>query len=205
MKVIVVDDDAIVAMSMRTILTADGEIEVVALGYDGGQAVELYRKYEPDVLLMDIQMQKVSGMEAAERILAEYPQAKIIFLTTFLDDEYVKEAWLIGAKGYILKTDFESVLPAIKAVALGQNVFGNEVVVKLPKVIEGRNDAIYEEKGITDKEKEIIYLVAEGLSNREIADKICLGEGTVRNYISTILEKLNLRDRTQLAVFFYKN
>ncbi len=205
MKVIVVDDDAIVAMSMRTILTADGEIEVVALGYDGGQAVELYRKYEPDVLLMDIQMQKVSGMEAAERILAEYPQAKIIFLTTFLDDEYVKEALLIGAKGYILKTDFESVLPAIKAVALGQNVFGNEVVVKLPKVIEGRNDAIYEEKGITDKEKEIIYLVAEGLSNREIADKICLGEGTVRNYISTILEKLNLRDRTQLAVFFYKN
>lgn len=205
MKVIVVDDDAIVAMSMRTILTADGEIEVAALGYDGGQAVELYRKYEPDVLLMDIQMKKVSGMEAAERILAEYPHAKIIFLTTFLDDEYVKEALLIGAKGYILKTDFESVLPAIKAVALGQNVFGNEVVVKLPKVIEGRNDAVYEEKGITDKEKEIIYLVAEGLSNREIADKICLGEGTVRNYISTILEKLNLRDRTQLAVFFYKN
>lgn len=205
MKVIVVDDDAIVAMSMQTILTADGEIEVVALGYDGGQAVELYRKYEPDVLLMDIQMQKISGMEAAERILGEYPDAKIIFLTTFLDDEYVKEALLIGAKGYILKTDFESVLPAIKAVALGQNVFGNEVVVKLPKVIEGRNDAVYEEKGITDKEKEIIYLVAEGLSNREIADKICLGEGTVRNYISTILEKLNLRDRTQLAVFFYKN
>ena len=95
MKVVIVDDDAIVAMSMKTILTSDQEIEVVALGYDGEDAVSLYEEHKPDILLTDIQMQKMSGLEAAEVILSRHPDAKIILLTTFLDDEYVKEALVL--------------------------------------------------------------------------------------------------------------
>ena len=205
MKVVIVDDDAIVAMSMKTILTSDQEIEVVALGYDGEDAVSLYEEHKPDILLTDIQMQKMSGLEAAEVILSRHPDAKIILLTTFLDDEYVKEALKTGAKGYILKQDFEGVVPAIRAVYSGQNVFGNEIMNRIPNLISGKDKTIYDKRGITDKEYEIIELVAQGLSNKEIAEKLYLGDGTVRNYISTVLEKLNLRDRTQLAVFYYKH
>ncbi len=205
MKVIVVDDDAIVAMSMKTILTTDKDIEIPALGYDGCEAVKLYDEYRPDVMLMDIQMKTMSGLEAAANIIGKYPAAKIILLTTFLDDEYVREALKVGAKGYLLKQDFEGVLPAIKAVYSGQNVFGNEIVSVIPKIIEDKLSDSYEQYGITEKEFEIIELVAQGLSNKEIAQKCYLSDGTVRNYISTVLEKLGLRDRTQLAVFYYKH
>lgn len=205
MKVVIVDDDAIVAMSMQTILTAGGDVEVAGLGYDGEDAVRLYREHKPDVLLTDIQMKKKSGLEAAAEIISEYPDAKIILLTTFLDDGYVKAALKTGAKGYILKQDFEGVLPAIRAVYSGQNVFGNEIVNRLPNLINGNDNSDYKEKGITDKEYEIIELVAQGLSNKEIAAKLYLGDGTVRNYISTVLEKLQLRDRTQLAVYYYRH
>lgn len=205
MKVVIVDDDAIVAMSMQTILTAGGDVEVAGLGYDGEDAVRLYREHKPDVLLTDIQMKKKSGLEAAAEIISEYPDAKIILLTTFLDDGYVKAALKTGAKGYILKQDFEGVLPAIRAVYSGQNVFGNEIVNRLPNLINGKDNSDYKEKGITDKEYEIIELVAQGLSNKEIAAKLYLGDGTVRNYISTVLEKLQLRDRTQLAVYYYRH
>lgn len=205
MKVVIVDDDAIVAMSMQIILTAGGDVEVAGLGYDGEDAVRLYREHKPDVLLTDIQMKKKSGLEAAAEIISEYPDAKIILLTTFLDDGYVKAALKTGAKGYILKQDFEGVLPAIRAVYSGQNVFGNEIVNRLPNLINGNDNSDYKEKGITDKEYEIIELVAQGLSNKEIAAKLYLGDGTVRNYISTVLEKLQLRDRTQLAVYYYRH
>lgn len=201
MKVIIVDDDAIVAMSLRTILTAEKDVEVPELGYDGEDAVALYEKHRPDILLTDIQMKKMSGLSAAAQIMDKYPEARIILLTTFLDDEYVSEALKCGAKGYILKQDFESVLPAIRAVYSGQNVFGNEIINMIPKLSGKHNEGVYHEKGITDKEYEIIELVAKGYSNKEIAEKLYLGEGTVRNYISTVLDKLELRDRTQLAVF----
>ncbi len=205
MKVVIVDDDAIVAMSMKTILTADGEVEVVGLGYDGDDAVRLYEEHKPDVLLTDIQMKNISGLEAAARIISKYPDAKIILLTTFLDDEYVEEALKTGAKGYILKQDFEGVLPAIHAVYSGQSVFGNQIMNRIPDIINKKDDSVYKEHDITHKEYQIIELVAQGLSNKEIAGKLCLGEGTVRNYISTVLEKLDLRDRTQLAVYYYRH
>lgn len=202
MKVIIIDDDAIVAMSMQTILSADSEIEVCGLGYDGTDAVELYEKFNPDIVLTDIQMKNMTGIEAAGIIMAKHPDARIILLTTFLDDEYVSEALKVGAKGYILKQDFAGVLPAIKAVYSGQSVFGNAFVQKIPNVIKTNSFEEYEAKGITDKEYEIIKLVAQGLSNKEIAAQLFLGEGTVRNYLSSILEKLELRDRTQLAVHY---
>lgn len=205
MKVIIVDDDAIVAMSMRTILTAGGDVEVPEIGYDGEDAVALYEKYLPDILLTDIQMKKLDGLEASSRILGKHPDARIILLTTFLDDEYIREALRVGAKGYILKQDYEGVLPALRAVYSGQSVFGKEIISEIPKLIREKNIDIYTRSGITDKEFEIIKLVADGLSNKEIADRLCLSDGTVRNYISLVLDKLKLRDRTQLAVFYYKN
>lgn len=205
MKIVIVDDDNIVAMSLKTILSAADDVEVVGLGYDGNDAVRLYNEFQPDILLTDIQMKNKSGLEAAQEIVERYPLAKIILLTTFRDDDYVRQALNVGAKGYILKQDFESVLPAVRAVDSGQSVFGSEIINAIPRIVRGQSENVYDEKGITDKEKDIIELVAEGLSNKEIAGRLFLSEGTVRNYISSVLEKLELRDRTQLACFYYKH
>lgn len=200
MRVIVVDDDQLVEMSLTTILQSDEEIEVVAVGHDGKDAIKLYEEYQPDVVLMDIQMKEVSGIDAAREIIGKDKEAKILLLTTFSDEEYIVNALSIGVKGYILKQDFESIIPSLKAVFKGQSVFGGEVVSKLPSM--SKSSAFdYSNYDISDKEVEVICLVAKGKSNKEIADEMFLSEGTVRNYISSILDKLSLRDRTQLAVF----
>lgn len=205
MNVIIVDDDSIVSASLKIILNADAEIQVEAIGNNGRQAVELYERHKPDVLLMDIRMEGMSGLEAGEIILRSYPQAKILYLTTFMDDDYIIKALSIGAKGYMLKQNYESLIPSIKAVNIGQNVYGTEIITKLPALLkQGKPIENFKSKGITDKEYMIIKQIAEGLSNKEIASLLYLGEGTVRNYISTILEKLELRDRTQIAVYYYK-
>lgn len=204
MNIIIVDDDQFVSLSLKTILEASGEINVLEIGNNGKEAVALYETYRPEVLLMDIRMDEMTGLEAAELILKQHSDAKILFLTTFLDDEYIVKSLMLGAKGYILKQDFESLLPSLKAVAKGQNVFGNEIITRLPDFLAPANRSQYDysARGITDKELELIELVAGGLSNREIAGQLYLSEGTVRNYLSAILEKLELRDRTQLAVFY---
>lgn len=205
MNVVIVDDDRLVSMSLKMILEADEQIEVTAVGNDGSEAIELYTRYMPDVLLMDIRMQHMTGIEAAEHILKKYPEAKMLFLTTFSDDEYIVKALCLGVKGYILKQNFEGIVPAIKAVSLGQTVFGGKIVHKLPNLMQNKENFDYSKIGITEKEYTIIELVSQGLSNREIAEKEFLSEGTIRNYLSTILEKLELRDRTQLAVFYYQH
>lgn len=205
MKVLVIDDDKLVSLSLKTILEADKQVEVVGLGSSGNEAIELYEKLCPEVLLMDIRMEGMTGLEAGSRILAAHPDAKILFLTTFSDDEYIVKALHIGTKGYILKQNFECIVPALAAVHQGQTVFGDEITTKLPdlmKTPQGERD--FSKYGITEKEMEIIRQVAKGLNNREIAETLFLSEGTVRNYLSTILEKLGLRDRTQLAVFYYR-
>ena len=205
MRVLIVDDDVLVAVSLKTILEYDKDVEVVAVGNSGEEAIALYGEYKPDVLLMDIRMTGMTGLEAGEHILKEFPDSKILYLTTFMDDEYIVKALTMGAKGYILKQDFESIVPALEAVYRGQSVFGKEIVDKLPELINKKNEFDYESLDISDKEKEIIEEVAGGYSNKEIAARLFLSEGTVRNYISVILEKLQLRDRTQLAIFYYKN
>lgn len=204
-EIVIADDDQLVSLSLKTILEASGEIHVLAIGINGKEAVHLYQKHHPNVLLMDIRMDTMTGLDAAELILKEDADAKILFLTTFLDDEYIVRALHLGAKGYILKQDFESLLPAIKAVAKEQSVFGNEIITRLPDFLSTASHYDYYADGISNKELEIIELVADGLSNREIAGELCLSEGTVRNYLSAILEKLELRDRTQLAVFYYRH
>lgn len=203
MRIVVVDDDQIVAISLKTILESDKEIEVVACGNDGEDAIELYDRERPDILLMDIQMKRTSGLSAAEQIMEKYPEARILLLTTFSDDEYIIKALDIGVKGYILKQDFDGILPAVKAVYGGQSVFGGEIVSKIPVLSSSnKTEFDFEAYDISPKEQEVMAQVALGKSNREIAESLFLSEGTVRNYISSVLEKLSLRDRTQLAVFY---
>lgn len=205
MKVLVVDDDRLVVTSLATILEADEKIAVVGIGSSGQQAVELYHATDPDVVLLDIRMDGMTGIEAAEIILAVDAEAKILFLTTFSDNEYIVKALQIGAKGYILKQNYESIVPSLQAVYMGQRVFGDAIITKIPLSLSETSDNSLEASyNLSAKEVKIVTEVANGLSNKEIAETLFLSEGTVRNYISVILEKLQLRDRTQLAIFYYK-
>ncbi len=204
MNIVIVDDDKLVCMSLKTILQAEEGITVLATGGSGPEAVRLYEEYRPDVLLMDVRMGGGNGLDAGEEILRDYPEARILFLTTFSDDEYILRALEIGSKGYLIKQDIASIAPALKAVMSGQSVFGNEIVTRLPELMRQEKGADLSDYSVGEREKELIRLVARGLSNREIADAMCLSEGTVRNYLSAVLEKLGLRDRTQLAVFYLR-
>lgn len=205
MKLILIDDDCLVVSALQMILAAVPEFEIAATANDGREALRLYREHRPDVLLMDIRMKEVSGLDAAAQILDEFPDAKILLLTTFSDDEYIVKALKLGAKGYLLKQDYQNIAPAIQAVCSGQTVFGDQIVSRLPDLIQRQTSFDYASCDINERELDIIRLIAEGFSNKEIASQLYLSEGTVRNYLSTILDKLNLRDRTQVAVFYYQN
>jgi DNA-binding NarL/FixJ family response regulator len=205
MKIVIVDDDRLVGISLKTIIEASSEISVSAIGYNGSEAIKLYDTYQPDILLMDIRMDTMTGLDAGEQILKTHADAKILYLTTFADDEYIIRALRIGAKGYILKQDFESIIPALKAVSAGQSVFGEDIIAKIPSLLSHNKKMDFNDFGITEKETEIISLIAEGLSNREIAGTLFLSEGTVRNAISVIMDKLGFKRRTQVAIFYYKN
>lgn len=202
-NVLVIDDDFLVTESLKTILEATGEIHVSATGNSCEDAIQLFHQWHPDVLLMDIRMGEKTGIDAAKTILAEDPQAKILLLTTFSDDEYIKEALNIGVKGYLIKQDLEAIVPAIIAVQKGQSVFGTPVMEKIPAILK-QEENCKEGFDFSEQEEQILTHVANGLNNKEIAQAMFLSEGTVRNYISRLLEKLELRDRTQLAVFYYQ-
>lgn len=204
-RLLIVDDDYLITTALKTILEAEGDLSVCGIGKDGNDAVRLYKQLQPDLLLMDIRMEHLDGLNAAEQILQSYPDARILLLTTFSDDEYIIKALHLGARGYILKQDYTGISPAIRAVLKEQTVFGAEITTRIPKLFEPQKAFDYETYQLTSRESSIIELVADGRSNREIAEALYLGEGTVRNYLSSILEKLELRDRTQLAVFFYQH
>lgn len=205
MRVLIIDDDQLVSLSLKTILSAQADIEVVGTGNSGQEAIDLYQQTQPDILLMDIRMGDMTGLEAAEIILEQSPQALIVFLTTFLDNDYVIHSLKIGAKGYILKQNFDSIVPSIKAVHVGQSVFGDQIVSLMPELLLAKNGETTIDSCLSEREQTILTEIAEGLNNKEIAEKLFLSEGTVRNYISTMLDKLELRDRTQLAIYYYKN
>lgn len=207
MKVLVVDDDKFVTLSLKTILESDDDIEVVAMGNNGLDAIRLYQEYRPDVLLMDIRMEEMNGLDAAKEIFKTDKDARILFLTTFSDDDYIIKALYLGAKGYLIKQDFECIIPSIKAVYSGQSVFGGEIVSKIPNLMQQTETPAPQpqfDPSLTPKELSIMEQVSKGLNNKEISEVLFLSEGTVRNYISTILEKLDLRDRTQLAIYYLK-
>lgn len=202
MKLIIADDDRLVLNSLKTILESDKSNTVLACCPDGEKAVEAYRKHLPDVALLDIRMENKDGLKAAREILDFDKNAKIIFLTTFHDTDYIVDALDMGAAGYILKQDYEQLKPALETVMAGGRVLGAEIMDAIPPLIaadRGKDLAAY---GLDEKQRRIVEAVAKGLSNKEIAAELYLSEGTVRNYVSAILDILNLRDRTQLAVFY---
>lgn len=204
-RVIVVDDDPFVCVSLQTILNAQEDIEVVAIGSSGEEALGLFDEHAPDVLLMDIQMAGGDGLSAAERIIAAHPEARVLFLTTFADDDYIVRALHLGAKGYLIKQNVTDIAPAVRSVAAGQNVLGDEVVGHIARVPDAHAPAEdFAKLGLTEREIQVVELVAQGLDNHEIAGALFMGEGTVRNHISSILQKLNLRNRTQIAVMYYR-
>ena len=151
MNIVIIDDDKLVAVSLKTILESTGSVKVLAMGSCGEEAIELYSLLKPDVLLMDIRMNGMSGIEAGEKILAGYPDARILYLTTFSDDEYIIKAVLMGAKGYILKQDFESICPALETVMNGQTVFGSDVASKLPELLTNHSSFDFDHYGIVEK------------------------------------------------------
>lgn len=212
MRIAIVDDDPIVCQSLETILTATGTAEVLWTANDGDTAVRRYFETpasRPDVLLIDIQMPGTSGLDAAREILATDPAARILFLTTFSDQSYIAQAMGLGAKGYLIKQDVAAVGPALQAVMAGQVVLGAEVLGKLtertpnPADSDDSGDTADSIEGLLgEREREITALVAEGLDNRDIAARLFLSEGTVRNRISAILDKLGLTNRTQLAILW---
>ena len=209
MRIIIIDDDPLVCQSLKTIIEAGSkqgsgeEIEVITMGENGEEAVAFYEKERPDIILLDIRMDKMDGLEAGKVILEKDPEAKILYLTTFLDGDYIVEALRIGAKGYLMKSGYESIVNALYAIQEGQRVFGDEIIEKIPGMIKQEKTKTIPE--LTKREMDLVERVAEGMNNKEIAEELFLSEGTVRNYLSIILEKLQLRDRTQLAIFYYKN
>jgi DNA-binding NarL/FixJ family response regulator len=205
MNVVIIDDDELVTLSLKTIIEADPEWSVLAIGHSGKDAVELYEQFCPDVLLMDVRMGEMDGIQAGEQIMKEHARAKIVYLTTFSDDEYIIKAMRMGAKGYILKQRFDTITPSLKLACQGHTIFGSEIMERLPTLWNAADPEDWIGKVLTQRERDVVFHVAQGCSNKEIAQALFLGEGTIRNYISTILEKLQLRDRTQLAVFYYKH
>lgn len=206
MNIMVVDDDPLVTGALKTILEVEPDFRVIATGSSAQDAIAGFRIHQPDILLMDIRMGEETGIAAAKKIISEFPTAQILLLTTFLDPEYIHDALKTGVKGYLIKQDFPSIIPAIRAVSSGQTVFGTQIVDTLNTIIQPEKKAAVVQKPdeLTDREWDILLKVAEGQNNKEIAASLFLSEGTVRNYISLLLDKLSLRDRTQLAIYYYQ-
>lgn len=199
MRIVIVDDDPLVVSALTTIV-GNSNYEVIATGTSGFDAVKLYKKHHPDLLMTDIRMREKSGLEASKDILTDFPEAKILLITTFKDDEYIHEALNIGCKGYLLKDNLTGIIPAIEAVLSGNMVFDSNIVKSMSAKSSHKDLS-----ELSKRERDIIELVSEGQNNKEIAEHLYLSEGTVRNYISQMLTKLDLRDRTQLVVYYYNN
>ena len=209
MRVVIADDDAVVVESLRIVLDAQPDIEVVGCGTDGADAVRLAADSAPDIVLLDIQMPGMDGLSAAERILAAPVPPRVVFLTTFSDDEYIVRALALGAAGYLIKQDVAGVAPALRAVMAGRSVLEGEVLERAVALGAGvlvaeKPDLTAIFPQLTDREREVVVLIAEGLDNREIAAAAYMGDGTVRNHISSILAKLRLKNRTQIAVAYWR-
>lgn len=203
-RVLVCDDQWLVCEGLEAILSADPEIEVVGVAGDGAQALELVSQTKPDIVLMDLKMPVMNGIQATARISQQYPGVKVIVLTTYGIDEWVLDAIRSGAAGYLLKgTPREALIAAIKGTMAGQTHVDPAVAGKLfaaarqnpaPPATTTLGDSL------SERELEVLRLLARGLSNEDIARQLFLSHGTVRNYVSTILSKLDVSDRTQAAV-----
>lgn len=210
-KIVIADDIQILRQGLKAIFAREADIQVTGLAANGKEAWELCRQEPPDVVLMDMRMPEYDGTYGIRRIKADFPEIKVLVLTTFDDRETVERAIASGADGYILKEmEDEKVIQSVKAVCSGIRVFGGSVFEEMRRQMTAQpaSDqpvAAALPVDLTPRERDTIRLVAQGMDNREIAAELFLAEGTVRNNVSRLLEKLNLKDRTQLAVFAVKN
>jgi len=205
-RVLVVDDQPLVRSGFRMVIEERPDLELVGEATDGVQALELARELEPDVILMDVRMPNLDGVEATRRLVEEGTQARILVLTTFDLDEYVYAAIRAGASGFLLK-DVEpaDLVDAIRVVAAGNSLFGPAATERLVARFaqQPAPDAARSLDELTDREKEILTLLATGLSNAELAERLFLSETTVKTHVSSILRKLRVRDRVQAVIAAY--
>jgi DNA-binding NarL/FixJ family response regulator len=206
-NVLIADDEELITNSLKMILDYEDDINVLFVCQNGDEAYEkVLQNNDIHVVLMDIRMPVCDGVLSTKKILKVRPNIKIIILTTFNDDEYIFEALKNGAKGYLLKNiKADEIIKAIRIVHEGNLLVHPEVATKLSSMLKADNKKLIYNLNLSETEIEIIKLISDGLSNREIAKKIFLTEGTVKNKITDILSKLKLRDRTQIAIFYLKN
>ncbi len=207
-RVLLVDDQALVRSGFRLILETREDLEVVGEAEDGSQVVDLARRLKPDVILMDVRMPKVDGVEATRRLAAIGSQARVLILTTFDLDEYVYEAIRAGASGFLLKdVQPAQLVDAVRVVASGEAMLAPTVTRRLLEHFAGTlpgNERPRELGRLTERELEILTLLADGLSNAELADQLFLSETTVKTHVSSVLRKLGLRDRVQAVVLAHR-
>ena len=213
-RILLVDDEPLLRMGFRLVLESQQDMMVVAEGGDGSAAVRLVAEFDPDVVLMDVRMPGTDGIDATRRIVKEHGRSKVLILTTFDLDEYAFAGLRAGASGFLLKNvPPEDLLSAIRAVASGDAVVAPSVTRRLLDAMADRlpdprgdtdDDARDRLDRLTDREREVLLQVANGLSNAEIAEALTVSEGTVKTHVGRILSKLNVRDRVQAVVFAYQ-
>ncbi len=206
-RVLVADDQSMVRAGFRMLLSGEGDIEVVAEASTGLEAVEKAGRFQPRVVLMDIRMPELDGLEATRRILAADPSARVLILTTFDLDEYIYEALRAGASGFVLKDDPpEQLIAAIRTVAAGDALLSpsvtRRVIGRFTRIPHPTPPAELDQ--LTARERDILRLIAEGLSNAEIGERLYISETTVKTHVTHVLQKLNLRDRVQAVVLAYR-
>ena len=207
-RVLICDDQAVVRDGLEMILNADKEIEVVGLAQDGAEALELIPSSSPDVVLMDLKMPGMNGIQSTQKISTQYPEIKILVLTTFGEDDWLFDAIRAGASGYLLKgVPRDELVSAVKGTASGEAHIdpqvGGKLLGHIAKTTSPEDSSIG--ANLNDRELEILKLIAQGLTNAEIAEKLFLTKGTVRNYVSSVLTKLGVEDRTQAAILAIKH
>lgn len=202
-KVIICDDQEIVCQGLRTILNNDAQIEVVATAHDGLELLPLVETLHPDLVLMDLKMPEMNGIQATQRITQSYPQVRVLILTTYDDDEWLFDAIRSGAAGYLLKdTPSTQLIEAVKGTVTGGSFLDPAVAGKVLSSLSRQRSVSTHKSSIqlTDRERDIMQLMARGLANADIARELYLSEGTVRNYTSAIFSKLGVNDRTQAVI-----
>ncbi len=205
-RVLIVDDQPLMRLGLRTLLELEPGMVVIGEAPDGAAAIEAYARHRPDVVLMDVRMPELDGVAATREIVTRWPEARIVILTTFDEDAYVVEGLQAGAMGYLLKdVAGDELAQAVRSVVAGSALLDESVarrvfsLVAHPLSRPGTTGSLPDEP-LSDRELEILQLIAQGCSNAEIAGRLFLAEGTVKNYVSRILQKLNVRDRTQAAL-----
>ena len=206
-RVLVADDQSMVRAGFRLLLSGEDGIEVVAEAENGLEAVDKAARFQPSVVLMDIRMPELDGLEATRRILAADPGARILILTTFDLDEYIYEALRAGASGFVLKDDPpEQLIAAIRTVAAGDALLSpavtRRVIQQFTRIPRAAQSSGLEQ--LTGRERDVLRLVAQGLSNAEIGEQLYIGETTVKTHVTHVLQKLQLRDRVQAVVLAYQ-